>query len=168
MPCHGRWEGMDMTTESESTIETHGPEETEALGEKLASTLSGGEVVALIGDLGSGKTTFIRGLARGLGVEDPGSVRSPSYTLVVRYQGPLPLLHLDAYFMQSFEDLKLCGIDDSLALEEVVAIEWGDKVCMELPSNTIRVLIEHLSQGRRTISICKGYGSDKPGDNQHN
>jgi tRNA threonylcarbamoyladenosine biosynthesis protein TsaE len=109
----------------------------------------------MIGELGAGKTTFIRGLARGLGVEDPLSVKSPSYTLVLSYPGPLPLLHVDAYFMKSQDDLDLCGMDDALAAGHVVVIEWADRVLDRLPRQRIIVSIEHLGTDEREILITR-------------
>jgi tRNA threonylcarbamoyladenosine biosynthesis protein TsaE len=111
--------------------------------------------VSLTGELGTGKTTFIRGMARGMGVEDSSAVRSPSYTLALRYNGPLPLLHLDAYFMKSHEDLDLCTLEDALERGEAVAIEWGDKVESRLPEPSILVCFEHLAPDRRRIRISR-------------
>ena len=105
------------------------PEETERIGADVGRILEKGPACVLLsGDLGTGKTTFIRGLAKGLKVFDPGSVRSPSYTLVNRYPGKVSLTHIDAYFMRSAEDLDLCGYDDALARGDVVAVEWADRV----------------------------------------
>jgi len=80
------------------------------------------------GELGTGKTTFIRGLAQGLGAVDSGAVHSPSYTLVNTYPGAIPLIHIDAYFMHTAEDLLLCGYGEAVAAGGVIAIEWADKL----------------------------------------
>ena len=84
------------------------------------------------------------------------AVRSPSYTLVLRYNGPRPLLHLDAYFMKSLEDLDLCTMDDALERGETVALEWGEKVESRLPEQSIIVHFEHLALKRRRIRISRG------------
>ena len=143
-----------MTIEFEGTFETSAPGETEALGERVGREMTGGEVVVLVGELGTGKTAFIRGMARGMNVADPGAVRSPSYTLVIRYPGPRPLLHMDAYFMKSLEDLDLCTMEDALERRDTVAIEWGDRVAERLPDPAIVVRIEHQGLGKRRIRIA--------------
>ncbi|MBU0754065.1 MAG: tRNA (adenosine(37)-N6)-threonylcarbamoyltransferase complex ATPase subunit type 1 TsaE, partial [Planctomycetes bacterium] len=111
-----------------------------------------------VGGLGAGKTTFIRGLARGLGVEDPMSVKSPSYTLVIDYPGTIPLLHIDAYFMKSEADLNLCGMEEALSSGKVVAIEWADRVFERLPGSTIMVTLDLLDLEQRGITIAAGSG----------
>ena len=113
---------------TDRTVLSRSAGETERLGAELGALLRPGACVLLSGELGSGKTTFLRGMARGLGVDDPESVNSPSYPLVNRYPGPLPLTHVDAYFMRSAEDLDLCGFDDALAAGDVVAVEWADRL----------------------------------------
>jgi len=138
---------------SEITNETFGQAETESLGEELGSELAGGETVVLTGELGTGKTAFIRGLARGLGVDDPDHVRSPSYALMLRYKCRVPLLHIDAYFMKCSEDLDLCGIEDALARGDVVAVEWGDRVASGLPRDSILVSIRQLAPERREVTV---------------
>lgn len=129
------------------------PEETLDLGISLALVLQGGETLALSGELGAGKTTLIRGLAQGLGVEDMDSVKSPSYTLVLHYPGQRPLLHLDAYFMESGEDLDLCGMHDALIRNEVVVVEWGDRVRQWLPKDTVFIQMTHVDPFSRRIRI---------------
>ena len=154
--CRTPSDGRASTIEFEGTFETTGPVETEEIGARLGSSMQGGEVVSLIGELGTGKTTFIRGMARGMGVTESDAVRSPSYTLVLRYNGPRPLLHLDAYFMKSLEDLDLCTMEDALERGETVAIEWGEKVESRLPEQSIIVRFEHLALKRRRIRISIG------------
>jgi tRNA threonylcarbamoyladenosine biosynthesis protein TsaE len=152
----GPWRGRDTITAFDTQYRTRGAGETEAKAEELARILEGGEVVALVGELGAGKTTFIRGIARGLGVVDPLSVKSPSYTLVLAYPGPKPLLHVDAYFMKSPDDLDLCGVDDALMEGQVVVVEWADRVMERLPERRILVSIEHLGAEEREIRITGG------------
>jgi tRNA threonylcarbamoyladenosine biosynthesis protein TsaE len=149
----GPWEERDTITRFEGEFETRGALETENVGAELARTLKGGETIALFGELGSGKTTFIRGLARGLGVADASSVKSPSYTLVLSYPGRLPLLHLDAYFMHSPDDVDLCGMDEFLARGGVVAVEWAERVTARLPKGALSVELEHQGLNERRIRI---------------
>ena len=106
---------------------TNSPEETEALGERLAQTLTPGTVLAYRGDLGAGKTAFTRGLARGLGYKEP--VTSPTYTIVNEYLGGrLPLFHFDMYRLSSEEDLWDIGWEDYLERGGICAVEWSENV----------------------------------------
>ena len=102
---------------------THSVDETEALGERLAKTLHGGEIIAFTGDLGAGKTAFTRGLARGLGI--PMRVTSPTYTIVNEYTGGrLPLFHFDMYRLGSSDELFDIGWEDYLQRGGVCSVEW--------------------------------------------
>ena len=129
------------------------------LGSRLGILLKGGECVLLTGELGAGKTAFIRGLARGLGVDDAGAVHSPSYMLVNHYTGPVPLTHIDAYFMRFDEDLELCGFEDAIARRDVVAVEWADRLDSLVfsmtagPTGVISVRLEHVAENERKISF---------------
>jgi tRNA threonylcarbamoyladenosine biosynthesis protein TsaE len=106
---------------------SHSPSETEAIGESFGRRASCGLVIALSGDLGAGKTQFVRGLARGLGV--PGRVHSPTFTLVNEYGGGrLPLFHLDLYRLETPEQIRAAGIDEFLAPAGVSVIEWAERL----------------------------------------
>lgn len=130
---------------------THSAEETEALGERLAQTLTGGEVVAYFGELGAGKTAFTRGLARGLGISM--RVTSPTYTIVNEYSGGrLPLFHFDMYRLDSSEELFDIGWEDYLARGGVVAVEWSENVTDAL-DGAITVRIEKTAADERRITI---------------
>ena len=108
-------------------IQTHSPEETEAVGRKLAVQLQPGDVLAYYGDLGAGKTAFTRGLASGLGVTE--TVTSPSYTIVNEYlSGRLPLFHFDMYRLGSADELFDIGWEDYLARGGICAVEWSEGV----------------------------------------
>ena len=138
---------------------TNSPAETEALGEKLAHILTPGTVIAYRGDLGTGKTAFTRGLARGLGCAD--LVTSPTYTIVNEYlNGRLPLFHFDMYRLRSSDDLFDIGWEDYLERDGVCAVEWSENVAdaMEKP---IAVTIEKLGDTSRRITI---EGGDFPAD----
>ncbi len=133
---------------------THGPEETEALGEKLAACLQPGDVIAYFGDLGAGKTAFTRGLARGLGIEVP--VTSPTYTIVNEYlQGRMPLFHFDMYRLESADDLFDIGWEDYLERGGVCAVEWSENV-EEALEGAVRVHISRLNDTDRQITIEGG------------
>jgi tRNA threonylcarbamoyladenosine biosynthesis protein TsaE len=109
---------------------TGSPEETEAAGEELAASLQVGDLLLLAGELGAGKTTFVRGLARGLG--SSAGVQSPTFQLVRVYPGRIQLAHVDLYRLESGADLTDLGLDELLD-EGVVAVEWGDRLRLEYP-----------------------------------
>ena len=133
---------------------TNSPLETEAVGEKLANTLSPGVVIAYRGDLGAGKTAFTRGLARGLGYAEP--VTSPTYTIVNEYLGGrLPLFHFDMYRLRSSDDLWDIGWEDYLDRGGVCAVEWSENVADAL-EDPILITIEKLGQDARRITIEGG------------
>jgi tRNA threonylcarbamoyladenosine biosynthesis protein TsaE len=127
------------------------PEETERAGERLAAGLRPGSVVALVGDLGAGKTCFIRGLARGLGVDQ--IVSSPTFVLVNHYQGRLPVFHVDAYRTESLVELLDLGLDEYIGGDGVTVVEWADKLRALLPATTIWVHLRGLGDEPRTIAI---------------
>ena len=117
---------------------THSREETEALGARLADALDGGRVVAFTGDLGAGKTAFVSGMARALGVEE--RVTSPTFTIVNEYEGGrLPLFHFDMYRLGSSEELFGIGWEDYLARGGVCAVEWSENVEDALEEDAVRV-----------------------------
>ena len=132
---------------------TNGPEETEALGARLARALEPGAVVAFTGDLGAGKTAFVRGLARGLDVRD--RVTSPTFTIVNEYEGGrLPLFHFDLYRLGSADELFDIGWEDYLARGGVCAVEWSERMEELLEPGTIRVdLRRGEDESRRVITV---------------
>lgn len=139
------------------TFQTNTPEETEALGERLAAQLRPGDVVAYRGGLGAGKTAFTRGLARGLGVREP--VISPTYTIVNEYRsGRLPLFHFDMYRLHSADDLFDIGWEDYLAEGGVCAVEWSEQVADALPEGTVYVTLTRHPEhdGWRSITVEGG------------
>ena len=133
---------------------TNSPEETEALGMRLAAKLRPGTVIAYQGDLGAGKTAFTRGLARGLGADEP--VTSPTYTIVNEYlTGRMPLFHFDMYRLRSADDLFDIGWEDYLERGGVCAVEWSENVADALES-PVQVLIEKTGDTTRTVTITGG------------
>lgn len=132
-------------------IEVASPEETQAVAERLGRLLRGGEVLALVGDLGSGKTTFVRGLAEGLAI-DPGLVYSPTFTLVAEHLGRIPLRHVDLYRLPEpvgFHEAEEIGLDDVIASAGVAAIEWFERLD---PSLGIHATV--------SVEIAPGSGED--------
>ena len=132
------------------TIQTNAPEQTEQLGKNLAGLLRPGDVIAYYGDLGAGKTALTRGIAAGLGIEEP--VTSPTYTIVNEYlSGRMPLFHFDMYRLSSSDELFDIGWEDYLAHGGVCAVEWSENVEDAL-TDAIRITIEKDPQnfdGRR-------------------
>lgn len=134
-------------------IITSSEEETSAAGEQLASRLGPGDVVLLYGELGAGKTAFVRGLARGLGAPDT-DVSSPTFTIVQEYAGRVPLYHVDLYRLEPKEVDDL-GLDELISGDGVVAIEWAER-WNGRPDDGIEVRLEYLSDDRRGIQIVSG------------
>ena len=140
-------------------VTTHSPEETMALAGSIAARLAGGEVIALTGDLGAGKTQFTKGLAAGLGV-DPGLVTSPTFVLVNEYDGRLHVYHLDAYRLSNSDELEALGCQEMFAAGGVCAVEWADRAADCLPDDRLDVRIEHAGETRRRVTlVAMGPGS---------
>ena len=119
---------------------THSPAETEALGARLADALDAGQVVAFTGDLGAGKTAFVSGMARALGVEE--RVTSPTFTIVNEYEGGrLPLFHFDMYRLGGADELFHIGWEDYLSRGGVCAVEWSENVAEAIEDGAVRVSI---------------------------
>ena len=138
---------MDMTME----IITHSVEETELAGQAIAKALVPGSVVALYGDLGAGKTAFVRGMARGLGSKD--RVTSPTFTIVNEYGGNLELFHFDMYRLKSSDELFDIGWEDYLARGGVCVVEWSENVSDAFDGSETKVTIDKLSDTDRKITV---------------
>ncbi len=142
-------ESIEIVTESAA--------ETVSLGKKLAGGLRGGQIVALIGNLGSGKTHLIKGIAQGLGAPDPTKVCSPTFVLVNEYEardGELTLYHIDAYRLNSVREFELLGFEDLCRPDAIVLIEWADKVMPALTGlEMVRIELAHAGENRRVIRI---------------
>ena len=132
---------------------SNSPAETEGIGERLAQTLKGTEVIALFGGLGMGKTAFTRGLARGLGVAD--GVSSPTFALVNEYAGRCAVYHFDMYRVTSWDDLYSTGFFDYLDTG-VLVIEWSENIEGALPDDAIRITISRGEQDDSRIFEIEG------------
>jgi tRNA threonylcarbamoyladenosine biosynthesis protein TsaE len=138
-------------------ITTNSEQDTAAAGERLAGVLDAGDVVLLFGELGAGKTAFVRGLARGLGAR-PDDVSSPTFTLVQEYRGGrVPLYHVDLYRLAPAEIADL-GLDELIEADGIVAIEWADR-WRDRPHDAIEVTIRDAGDNRRTIATGVRTGS---------
>ena len=131
--------------------ESGSPEETQRIAEALGSWLGAGDVVATIGELGAGKTCFLQGLVRGLGVTQTAT--SPTFVLISQYRGRLPVYHLDAYRTESLTELLDLGLEEFFYGDGVTLVEWADKLLPLLPPHAITVKISGLGDERREILI---------------
>jgi tRNA threonylcarbamoyladenosine biosynthesis protein TsaE len=137
---------LDITSES--------PEQTIELGQRIGQQLKGGEIIAVCGPLGSGKTHLIKGIAAGTGAEDRRSVTSPTFVIVNEYKGRLDIYHVDAYRLNSIDEFEMIGFDDFCYPGSVVLIEWADKVEAALQTmDYIRIEITHAGKTKRKIHI---------------
>lgn len=133
---------------------THSPEETIEFAKEIGSKLKGGDVIAYIGGLGAGKTTFTRGLAIGMGLED--DVTSPTFAIVNEYRGKINLYHFDMYRIMNTESLETTGFFDYLSDDNVLAIEWSENIKDALDENTIYITINKIDDNTREIIIDGG------------
>ncbi len=131
---------------------THSAEETQELGKKLGSSLKKGDMVALFGELGSGKTTIIQGITSGLGVSKDIYVNSPSFVILKQYQGRFPVYHFDLYRLNGFRELTEVGYPDLLDNKGVVLIEWAEKI-EEYLERYIKIEMEYIGPNERKIII---------------
>ncbi len=135
-------------------IHTKSVYETIELGEKIGTAVVPGTIIALTGDLGSGKTAFARGLARGMGVPETCPVTSPSYTLVNQYDGALmTLYHIDLYRLSCPEDTVDIGMEEILSMDQVAAIEWADRFSVKPWDEDIEIAFEITGENSRRIML---------------
>ena len=132
---------------------THSPEESIALAENIGKLLRAGDCIAYYGDLGAGKTTFTRGLAKGMGL--PDQVSSPTFAIVNEYHGKgrLSLYHFDMYRIESSDELETTGFYDYPLEESVFAVEWSENIEDVFPENVIRIIISRVDDDTRKIVI---------------
>ena len=136
-------------------IHTHSAEETRTVGRQLATNLDPGEVILLFGELGSGKTCFVQGLAEGFGL-DPRRVHSPSFIMVNRYDCDPPLHHVDLYRLKEGEDFSDLGLEELFAGEGIAVVEWAERlppVARPVPRREVH--LSHLGETERWIRICR-------------
>src|SRR5690625_5065391 len=128
---------------------TKSPQETMALAEQLGKKVQSGDVIALSGDLGAGKTSFTKGLAKGLRVSD--MVNSPTFTIIKEYEGRLPLYHMDVYRIE--EESEDLGLDEYFYGEGVSVVEWANLISSQLPADRLMVEIYHRGENTRELRI---------------
>lgn len=134
-------------------IETHSSEETEAAGALFAASLRGNETIAFFGDLGAGKTTFLKGLISALTGCSPAEVTSPTFNYLHIYEGKIPVYHFDLYRLTNAGQFAGAGFSEYFQAGGICCLEWAEKIERELPPGTIRIKMEHQGLDNRLIKI---------------
>ena len=134
-------------------------DQTRRLGQTIGAVLHKRILLAMSGDLGSGKTTFVQGLAKGIGVPDDCYITSPTYTLINEYPGRLPLIHVDLYRISTADEIDDIGLLDIFREHGVTAIEWAEKITDDLPPERIDIVIHVAENETRQIELT-AYGSE--------
>lgn len=134
---------------------SHSPAQTQAWGAKFARKLKPPRVIALVGDLGAGKTCLVKGMAKGLGVTNKDLVHSPTFTLINEYKGKFPVYHMDLYRLDSEEEFCELGYEDYFYGKGIVLVEWGERVEKLLPNNMIAIRLIIKGETQREIQcLC--------------
>ena len=144
---------------SQFQITTRTPDETQKLGKTIGKWIEQPLVIGLSGDLGSGKTAFVQGLAEGLEVPGQYYITSPTFTLINEYPGRFPLFHIDLYRLDGISDLEDIGLDELLYDKAVIAIEWAEKMSDDLPAEHLTMRFEITDDDYRRISLI-AYGQN--------
>jgi len=138
----------------ELKVISNSAEETIEIGRKIGEQLKGGEIIAICGALGSGKTHIIKGIAAGAGAKNSREVTSPTFVIVNEYKGRLDVYHIDAYRLKSISEFEMTGFDDLCYQQSVVVIEWADKIEKALRGiDYIRIELSHCGETQRAIHI---------------
>ena len=140
-------------------ITTHSVQETRELGQNIGRLISQPITLALIGDLGSGKTAFVQGLAQGLDVPADYYITSPTFTLINEYPGRLALIHIDLYRLETVRDLEDIGLDELLYDQAVLAVEWADKLTENHADSYLSMQFEIIDDEYRKINLI-AYGQN--------
>ena len=129
-------------------------DETLKLGKRISSRLKAGSIVCLFGDLGSGKTTLVKGIAQGLGI-DPDVVNSPTFVLLNIYEGKLPLYHFDLYRIEAVQEILALGYEEYFYGEGITVVEWAQRLRHLLPEKYLRVELFHRGEEKRLIKFSR-------------
>lgn len=140
--------GIQVTTQS--------PDETRIVGAALAPTLLPGDVISLSGDLGAGKTVFVQGLATALGVDS--AVTSPTFTIVHEYEGRYPIIHMDVYRLDSFQEVLDLGFEELLDPQAILLVEWGEAVTPLFPRSYLEIDIRQMDEANLRQFIFRPRG----------
>ena len=128
-------------------------EDTQIIGKIIGENLSNGDVVALIGELGSGKTCITQGIARGIGVPEEYQITSPTFTLINEYPGKTTLYHVDIYRLSGSQDLEDMGYEEYFYSDGIIVIEWAEKIKELLPGECFYVYLRYLDENKRELKI---------------
>ncbi|OHB92904.1 MAG: tRNA (adenosine(37)-N6)-threonylcarbamoyltransferase complex ATPase subunit type 1 TsaE [Planctomycetes bacterium RIFCSPHIGHO2_12_42_15] len=139
--------------EKKLTFKSVSAGETIKFGERLGRLLAPGHVIALLGELGAGKTTMVKGIVQGLGVTDRRTVKSPTFALVHRYEGRIPVYHFDAYRLENAQEMLDIGSDEMIYGKGVSIIEWADRVPGCLPEEYLMITLTSISKNERCIEV---------------
>ena len=142
-----------MTKTNNLELHSSSPEETIRIGQEIAACLVPGNILALVGPLGAGKTQLVKGIALGLGVPDSRFVNSPTFVLVNEYAGRIPIHHLDAYRLNSTAELEALGFEELCAGEAVVLVEWADRVEGAIPADALWIDLAVVSDNERLLTL---------------
>jgi tRNA threonylcarbamoyladenosine biosynthesis protein TsaE len=135
------------------TIVSRSAAQTRAWGKTLGKLLTGGEIIGLVGELGSGKTCFVRGLAKGLNVDKNTWLRSPTFTLINEYTGRVPIYHVDLYRISGAKALATLDLAEYLESDGVAVVEWFDRLPPEDAPEHLRILFEHAGRNERKLTF---------------
>jgi tRNA threonylcarbamoyladenosine biosynthesis protein TsaE len=138
---------------SQFQITTRTVQETQKLGKTIGQRIKFPIVIGLSGDLGSGKTAFVQGLAEGLEIPGQYYITSPTFTLVNEYPGRLPLIHIDLYRLDGIHDFEDIGLDEMIYDQAVIAIEWAEKMSRQLPDHHLAMTFEIINDNDRKINL---------------
>lgn len=144
---------MEDRLHSSITIRTEGPEKTVEVGRIIGNLLSSGDLICLVGELGTGKTTIVKGIAEGLGIKK-GDVTSPTFIILREYKARFPLYHVDLYKVDTVYDIRDIGLEEVIYSKEgITAIEWADRIKDILPEDRMEIEIRWLSDTERDLEI---------------
>lgn len=139
-----------------SVFETHSAEETISVGRELAGLLPPRGAVLLIGNLGAGKTTLVKGIASGRGIAAPEEVSSPTFPLVHEYGDPARIFHVDLYRLETEQEVLTLGLDEMIDRRAITIIEWGERFPRLWPAGTPTITLEHTGENSRRITLTSG------------
>jgi tRNA threonylcarbamoyladenosine biosynthesis protein TsaE len=144
---------FDIVSHTKVVLQTRNTSGTIQIGKSIGSLLLPGDVVALVGELGTGKTQFIKGLAVGVGIGKPTYISSPSFTLINEYKGKIPFYHIDLFRLRAEKEAEDLGLEEYFQSGGITAIEWADRIPSLLPREMLWIQISYTGENTRSIEI---------------